>query len=172
MILLPQDNVMDIKVIIEELEKELSESKNFLFNKKKALVNMDKCGALIEELKHSMPAAIQEANYILGQKDKIIAQAKEQAERTLREAEIRVEQLLSESALVKKAEIEAEEILELATKKSNQLMAAVKSNVDKMLKSVEDYLIENINIVRNNREELNGNLIMMPNKKSNLDDKY
>lgn len=161
---------MDIKVIIEELEKELSDSKNFMFNKKKAVVNMEKCGSLIEELKHSLPPAIQEANYILGQKDKILMQAKEQAENTLREAEIRVEQLLSESSLVRKAENEAEEILDTANKKANQMMAAVKSNIDKMLKSVEDYLMENLNIVRSNREELNGSLLMQ-RKKYDLDDK-
>lgn len=161
---------MDIKVIIEELEKELSESKNFLFNKKKALVNMDKCGSLVEELKHSLPPAIQEANYILGQKDKILSQAKLQAEQTLKEAEIRVEQLLSESELVRKAEIEAEEILDNANKKANQMMAAVKSNIDRMLKSVEDYLMENLSIVRSNREELNGS-ILAPRKKFDLEDK-
>ena len=161
---------MDIKVIIEELEKELSESKNFLFNKKKSLVNMDKCGALIEELKHSLPPAIQEANYILGQKDKILQQAREQAENTLKEAEIRVEQLVSESSLVRKAEEEAEELMDATTKKCNQMMAAVKSNIDKMLKSVENYLMENLTIVRNNREELNG-AILAPRKRTDLDDK-
>ncbi len=161
---------MDIRVIIEELEKELTESKNFVFNKKKALVNMDKCGSLIEELKHSLPTAIQEANYILGQKDKILLQAKQQAENTLKEAEIRVEQLVSESSLVRKAEDEAEEILDNATKKANQMMAVVKSNIDKMLKSVEDYLMENLNIVRSNREELNGS-ILAPRKKFDLEDK-
>ena len=161
---------MDIKVIIEELEQELTESKNFVFNKKKALVNMERCGALLEELKHSLPPAIQEANYILGQKEKILMQAKEQAENTLKEAEIRVEQLVSESNLVKKAEAEAEEILESANKKSNQMMSVMKANIDKMLKSVEDYLMENLNIVRSNREELNG-AILAPRKRFDLDDK-
>lgn len=147
---------MDIKVIIEELEKELTGSSNFLFSKKKSVVNVEKCGELIEELKRSLPPAMQEANYILGRKDKIIEQAQQQADNTLKEANIRVEQLLSESELVKKAEAEADEIIENANKRSAQILATVKSNIDKMLKSVEDYLMENLNIVRSNREELNG----------------
>ncbi|MBQ9790816.1 MAG: hypothetical protein IJW24_04425 [Clostridia bacterium] len=38
------------------------------------------------------------------------------------------------------------------------MYAATKSNLDKMLKSVEDYLTQNLHVVRNNREELNGSL--------------
>ena len=68
---------------------------------------------------------------------------------------------------IKKAENEANEILENANKRSAQLMGATKSNLDKMLKSVEDYLTENLHIVRNNREELNGTLF---NKRRHSDD--
>ena len=148
---------MDINQIIEELESELYKSKNFLWSKK-TLVNMEKAGALVEELKRNMPTAIKEAGYLLSQRDKILFQAQESAKKTIAEAEARAEQIISQSELVKRAENEADEIIEAANKRSAQLMTATKSNLDKMLKSVEDYLTENLHIVRNNREELNGTL--------------
>lgn len=150
--------------LIEELEDEFAKGKNFLWSRK-SLVNLEKCGDLIIELKRSLPTAIQEASYILTQKEKILRQAKEMADKTLQEAELRAEQLVSESALVKKAENEAQEIMANANKRSTQLMNITKENIDRLLKSVEQYLLENLHIVRNNREELNGGLFTNNNKK-------
>jgi len=148
---------MDIIQLIEELEDEFSKGKNFLWSKK-SLVNLDRCAELIDELKMSLPTAIQEARYLLSQRDKILSQAQEMADKTMKEAELRAEQLVSESQLIKKSEDEADEIVENANKRCSQLYNVTKENIDKMLKAVEDYLLENIHIVRNNREELNGGL--------------
>lgn len=145
---------MDIIQLIEELEEEFSQGKNFLWSKK-SLVNLERCAELIEDLKQNLPTALQEASYILTQKEKIISQANEIAEKTVKEAEFRAEQLVSESELIKKSEDEADEIISNANKRCNQLYNITKENIDKMLKAVEDYLVENLNIVRSNREELN-----------------
>lgn len=144
----------DITQLIDELESEFAKGKNFLWSKK-SFVNLDKCEELIAELKTALPTALQEASYVLSQRDKIIAQAKEQAEKTLQEADVRAEQLVSESSLLKKSESEASELLESAEKRSNQLFNVTKDNIDKLLKSVEDYLLQNLHVVRSNREELN-----------------
>jgi len=153
---------MDINQIIEELEAELYKSKNFLWSKKN-----DKCVSLVEELKRNLPTALKEASYLLSQRDKILFQAQESAKKTIAEAEQRAEQILSQSELIKKAEEEADEIVEQANRRTSQMYTATKSNLDKMLKSVEDYLTENLHIVRNNREELNGTLF---NRRKPVDD--
>lgn len=145
---------MDIIQLIEELEQEFSQGKNFLWSKK-SLVNLERCAELIDELKQNLPTALQEARYMLSQKETILANANELANKTIKEAELRAEQLVGESELVKKAEDEAEEILDNANKRCNHLMNVTRENIDKMLKAVEDYLLENLHIVRSNREELN-----------------
>ncbi len=155
---------MDILQLIEELEDEFSKGKNFLWSKK-SLVNLDRCAELIDELKRSLPSAIQESRYILSQKEKILSQAKEMGERTIKEAELRAEQLVSESSLIKKTEEEAQEMMDNANKKCSQLYNVTKENIDRLLKSVEDYLLENLHVVRNNREELNGGLFKNQKKK-------
>ena len=147
----------DINALIDELQEEFAKSKSGLFGKK---ANMERCEELIEELKRSMPAEIQEASYVLSKRDKILEQAKEMAEKTLKEAEVRAEQLLSDSELIKKSEDEADEIVENAEKRANQLYAVTRENIDKLLKSVEDYLLQNLHVVRTNREELsNGDIL-------------
>lgn len=154
----------DITQLIDELETEFAKGKNFLWSKK-SFVNLDKCEELILELKQSLPTALQEASYVLSQRDKIISQAKEQAEKTLKEAETRAEQLVSESSLIKKSENEATEMMESAEKRSSQLYNVTKENIDKLLKSVEDYLLQNLHVVRSNREELNNSNFLSKQKK-------
>ena len=144
---------MDIVQIISELEQEFVNSKNFLWSKK-TLVNMDKCASLIAELKANLPPAIQEATYVLSKKEQIMNNAHAEAKRTIAEAEFRAEQLVSSSEIFKKSEQAAQELMDRANKKCTQLYTVTKENVDKMLKSVEMYLDENLNIVRRNRDEL------------------
>ena len=69
---------MDIVQIIDELEHEFASSKNFLWSKK-TLVNMDRCASLIAELKANLPAAIQEASYVLSKKEQILNNATAEA---------------------------------------------------------------------------------------------
>ena len=77
---------MDIVQIIDELEHEFANSKNFLWSKK-TLVNMDRCASLIAELKANLPAAIQEASYVLSKKEQILNNATAEARHTVAEAE-------------------------------------------------------------------------------------
>ena len=144
---------MDIVQIISELEQEFVNSKNFLWSKK-TLVNMDKCASLIAEIKANLPTAIQEATYVLSKKEQIMNNAQAEAKRTLAEAEFRAEQLVSNSEIFKKSEQAAQEMIDKANKKCAQLYAVTKENVDKMLRSVEMYLDQNLNVVRRNRDEL------------------
>lgn len=144
---------MDIVQIISELEQEFVNSKNFLWSKK-TLVNMDKCASLIAEIKANLPTAIQEATYVLSKKEQIMNNAQAEAKKTLAEAEFRAEQLVSTSEIFKKSEQAAQEMIDKANKKCAQLYAVTKENVDKMLRSVEMYLDQNLNVVRRNRDEL------------------
>lgn len=149
---------MDIVQIITELEQEFVRSKNFLWSKK-TLVNMDKCASLIAEIKANLPSAIQEASYVLSKKQQILNNAQAEAKRTLSEAEFRAEQLVSSSEIFKKSEQAANEMIERANKKCEQLYTVTKENVDKMLKSVETYLDQNLQVVKRNRDELEKTII-------------
>ena len=61
---------------------------------------------------------------------------------------------LSSSEIFKKSEQAAAEVMERANRKCAQLYAVTKENVDKMLKSVEIYLDQNLTVVKRNRDEL------------------
>ena len=144
---------MDINQIIDALEREFANSKNFLFTKK-TLVNMDKCASLIAEIRANLPQAIQEASYVLSKKEQILNNAQAEAKHIIAEAEYRAEQLVSSSEIKKRSERIAEETIQRSNRKCDQLFEITKENVDKLLKSVELYLVQNLDVVKRNRDEL------------------
>ena len=144
---------MDVIQIIDELEQEFISSKNFLWSKK-TLVNMDRCASLIAELKANLPSAIQEASYVLSKKDQIIANANDEANKIISDARYRAEQIVNGSDLVKQSEHQAGKIISDATRKCSELYNITRNNVDKMLKSVETYLDQNLTVLRRNRDDL------------------
>ena len=144
---------MDINQIVDALEREFANSKNFLWSKK-TLVNMDKCASLIAEIRANLPQAIQEATYVLSKKDQILNNAQAEAKHIIAEAEYRAEQLVNSSEIKKRSERVAEEMISKTTKKCDDLFFVTKENVDKLLKSVELYLDQNLDVIKRNRDEL------------------
>ena len=143
----------DILAILDELQEEFAQGKN-VFWSKKSLVNLDRCEELIIELKRNLPSCLQEAAYIVSQRDKIIDRANKTAENTIKEAEMRAQDLVQESSLLTKAEAESDKVVQDAQKKCETMYKTTKNNIDKLLKAMEDYFTDNLHVVRNNREEL------------------
>ena len=84
----------------------------------------------------------------------ILNKANAEAKKTIAEAEFRAEQLVSSSEIFKKSEQEASDMINKANRKCAELYAVTRENVEKMLKSVETYLDQNLNVIRRNRDEL------------------
>lgn len=144
---------MDVIQIIDELEQEFINSKNFLWSKK-TLVNMDRCASLIAELKANLPSSMQEASYVLSKKEQILMAANEDANKIIAEAKRKADKIVNGSEIVAMSEQRANEVVNEATKKCAYLYNITKENVDKMLKSVEIYLGDNLQIVKQNRDKL------------------
>ena len=144
---------MDVIQIIDELEQEFINSKNFLWSKK-TLVNMDRCASLIAELKANLPSSMQEASYVLSKKEQILMAANEDAKKIIADAKHKADKLINGSEIVAMSEHRANEVITEATKKCAYLYNITKENVDKMLKSVEIYLSDNLQIVKQNRDKL------------------
>lgn len=142
---------MDLKSYLNELEIEFTGRKGSIFGKK---VDIERCLEIINNMYDAIPAAINEANYVLDNKEDIIINAQNLAKQTVDEAEIRAEQIISESELIKRAQVEAAQILETAQMQSDTLLHKTTEHLEAMFADIEQYLVSNLNMIRNNREEL------------------
>ena len=91
---------------------------------------------------------------------------KNNSKHIIADAEYHAEQLVSSSEIKKRSERIADETMQRATKKCDQLFAVTKENVDKLLKSVELYLDQNLDVVKRNRDELDNAINNSRNNRS------
>jgi len=146
----------ELSKIIEELESELLDRKGF-FSKK---VDVERCVELTQALKESMPASLSEAHKVLGSRKKILENADTVAQNTIREAEERASHIVDKSEIVSAAQIESRKIIDMAYMQCDMLIDRTKSHLDNMFKDIEQFLLSTLAMIRNNREELRGAMIM------------
>lgn len=149
---------MDIYGKIEALERELACATNLVFSKKSA-VDVHKCGTLLQEIKNALPSAVQEASYIISQKEAIVQNATAQAEIITKEASEKAEELINDSSVILKSQEIANKIIKEAESKCAVMIENAQKKIDFMLKNIEEYLMDSLRVIRNNREDLAGEIL-------------
>jgi len=101
---------MDILNLIDRLEELFNESRSVWLTRK-VLVNEDRMLDLIDQMRVSIPDEIKKAQQIINQKDRILAQANESANRTISLAQEKSLQMVDRDTIVKSAQVRADEII-------------------------------------------------------------
>jgi len=148
----------DIFLIIEELENELMSSKNALFSRK-SIVNTEKCLRYIAELKENLPSSLKEASVMIKSKQELMDKAGAEAQQVINEAHTQAREVLNQSTILKRAESESKAIRGEAMLYNDTIKKNAKIYADDLFNDVEKFLIDMITTIRNNREELRGELV-------------
>lgn len=111
---------MDILHLIDRLEELFNESKPFL-GTRKILMDEDKLLDLIDQMRLSIPEEIRIAQQTNSQKDRILAQASEEAARTINAAREKGIQMVERDNIVQSAKVRAEQIESQAKENAMQI---------------------------------------------------
>jgi cell division septum initiation protein DivIVA len=104
---------MDILHLIDRLEEILNESRPFPFTHN-VIVDEDRVLDLIDQMRVAIPEEVKKAQQLLAQRDRLLAQAQEEANRTLSLAREKSEQLVERDSIVQAAHARAEQIVQQA----------------------------------------------------------
>ena len=102
---------MDILHLVDRLEELFNESKPIWFTHS-VMVDEDRMLDLIDQMRVSIPEEIKKAQQILAQRDRILAQAQEEANRTLVLAREKADQVIERDAIIQAAQARAEQIIQ------------------------------------------------------------
>jgi len=126
---------MDILHLVDRLEELFNESTSLPLTKKVA-IDEEKLLDLIDQMRLAIPNEIKKAQSINNQKERIIAQSKEEANRIKSLAKEQSEKLISKDAIVQEAKIIAEEI----KKRAREDTEMIKKEADQYAIDSLDYL--------------------------------
>lgn len=118
------------------------------------LVEQDKVMSILDLLKITLPDEINEAQKLNKQRELIIAEAQQEAEKLLEKAREKEDQLINESQIVKDAEAKAQEIILEAQKQAIYYQESAMEWVDEKLNSLESLLHNNLASINVTREEM------------------
>jgi multidrug efflux pump subunit AcrA (membrane-fusion protein) len=145
---------MDIQHLVDRLEDLIDEGRHMPFSKF-TMVDEERALEIIDQMRISIPEEIEKAAKVLAQRDRILAQANEEAARVIQAAREQGVQLLDREATVQAAQSRAANIVEQARLEAENITKEADQYVLQTLARLEQQLGRALNVVRNGINEVN-----------------
>ena len=139
---------MDIQHLVDRLEDLIDEGRHVPFSKF-TLIDEEHALEIIDQMRISVPEQIEKASRLINQRDRLLAQANEEATRIVELARERNTELVSRDAIVQTAQNRANNIIEQARNEAEGIRAEADEYVLDVLKELEAQLLRNLTVVRN-----------------------
>ncbi len=148
---------MDILQLIDRLEELFNESKSIPLTRN-VMVDEDRMLDIIDQMRIAIPEEVKKAQQLLGQRDRLLAQAQEEANRTIEIARQKADQMISREVIAQEAMRRAEQIVAQARAEAETIRADADAYAMNSLTQLQDELERISNQVANGirllREEL------------------
>ena len=139
---------MDILHLVDRLEELINHSRSIPFTHN-VIVDEDRMLDLIDQMRVAIPEEVKKSQQILSQKDRVMAQAKEEADRTLNIAKDKSEKLSDRDSIVQESKKKASQIEVEAELKAKKTQSEADEYVAETLTNLEIALERVLNQVRN-----------------------
>ena len=139
---------MDILQLIDRLEELFNDAKALPFTHN-VVVDEDRMLELIDQMRISIPEEVKKAQQVVAQRDRVMAQAQEEANRTLDIARQKADQLTQKDMIVQEAQRRAEQILAQARADAEATRIDADNYVVDNLMQLQDQLARLTNQVNN-----------------------
>lgn len=144
---------MDIQHLVDRLEQVLAESRRIpMLNV--LLVNEDQIFNIVDQMRVTIPEEVKRANRVEAEKERILAQAQEEAERIRELAKQEASELVRRDTVTASAQQRAENIVERARHDAAQLRQEADMYVMDELSRLEEDLLRSLSVVRNGMRKL------------------
>ncbi len=123
---------MDILHLVDRLEELFNESKPIPLTHS-VVVDEDRMLEIIDQMRISIPDEVKKAQQIIAQRDRVLAQAQEEANRTVKLAKNKGDDIVARDAIVEAAQVRADQILTQA-----------RAEAEVIREDADDYIIESL----------------------------
>lgn len=139
---------MDILTLIDKLEDLASQGTSIPLTKN-VLVDEDRLMDIIDQMRVSIPDEINRSKQVIAQRDRLIAQAAEEQQRTLEIAREQKEQMIAASEITIEAKKRAEQIVSQAATEAEVIKREADKYTLEKLRQLETEMELLLNQVRN-----------------------
>jgi cell division septum initiation protein DivIVA len=130
---------MDILQLIDRLEELFNDAKALPFTHN-VVVDEDRMLELIDQMRIAVPEEVKKAQQVMAQRDRVMAQAQEEANRTLQIARDKADQLVQKDMIIGEAQRRAEQIVSQARAEAEATRADADNYVIDTLMQLQDQI--------------------------------
>ncbi len=139
---------MDILHLVDRLEELFNQSRPIPLTHN-VIVDEDRFLDIIDQMRISIPEEVKKAQQVYAQRDRILAQAQEEANRTVALAREKADELVNKEIIVQEASRRAEQIIEQAHQEAENIKEGADRYAHDKLVELEMQLEQILNQVRN-----------------------
>ncbi len=144
---------MDIQHLVDRLEQVLNDSSRVPLSSY-LLVDGDKMFGVVDQMRVTVPEEVKRASRIEGEKERILAQAHEEADRIRSLAKQEASELVNREIITSAAQQRADHILERARLDAIAIRQDADVYVMEVLANLEEDLLRSVAVVRNGLHKL------------------
>lgn len=123
---------MDILHLVDRLEELFNQSRPIPLTHN-VIVDEDRMLEIIDQMRISIPEEVKDAQQVIAQRDRVLAQAQEEANRTIALAKKKAQEITGRDAIVENANRRVEHIIDQA-----------KADAELVRQEADDYVIESL----------------------------
>src|SRR4051794_13819236 len=148
---------MDVLVLIDKLDDLIHNAKRTMLpGSDQVRLDREEVYDILDQMRATIPEEIKQARWIVKERQEMLAEAKREAERIVKDAVRKQEELVSDQEVTREAERAAEEIVEDARAREREIRLGAEDYADEILNTLEVNLSKFIAAVRRGRERLQG----------------
>ena len=146
---------MDVLVLIDKLDDLVHNAKAVPLTDQ-VRIDREEIYDILDQMRATIPEEIKQARWIVKERQEMLAEAKREAERVLKEARDEQARLISNEEVVKQAERQAEDIVEDARAREREIRLGAEDYADEILNTLEVNLQKFTAAVQRGRDRLQG----------------
>ena len=139
---------MDIQHLVDRMEDLIDEGRH-LFGTKYTMLDEERALEIIDQMRISIPEEIETAARTIQQRDRVLAEANEEAARIVQQARQHSEDLIDDQEMVKQAKVRAEFVIEQAKIEAQKITQEADEYVLVQLSELEQRFALTLDEIRN-----------------------
>ena len=141
----------NIEDIIGALYDMVQDARSMPLSADKCILERDKVLDMLDEIIAQLPAELKQSRTIVESRNELVAQARREADTIIKEAQSKVDQLVTKEAIYVEAKKRSEELVSQTQNRINQLRKAANEYMDESLRQTEEVISNALNEVRDTR---------------------
>jgi len=146
---------LDVLVLIDKLDEMVQNAKSVPMTDQ-VRIDREEIWEIIDLMRSTIPEEIKQARWIVKERQEMLAEAKREAERIVKEAREQQARLVDQEEISRQAERAAEEIVEEAREREREIRLGAEDYADDILNTLEVNLQKFLQAVQRGRDRLQG----------------